>query len=180
MTPLRVRYARIESVVLELLAKYQSAKAPIDIVQIARGEGASIHFDSFDDKSVSGFLVREGDSADIVVNNGQSRERQRFTIAHELGHFKLHERAPVHVDTTFSVFLRSDKSSEGKYVAEIEANTFAASILMPSAMLRAEIDPASLDIEDEAVVAVLAKKYGVSRQAMTYRLQNLFAQSRET
>ena len=47
----------------------------------------------------------------IGVNKDQAQVRQRFTIAHELGHLKLHEHKQVHVDREFRVRFRSGATS---------------------------------------------------------------------
>jgi Zn-dependent peptidase ImmA (M78 family) len=59
-------------------------------------------------------------------------------------------------------------------VEEIEANFFAASILMPREFLTRDHAVRHLDIEDENAVKGFAKTYGVSTQAMNLRLLNLF------
>ena len=100
-------------------------------------------------------------------------ERQRFTIAHELGHALLHEGDELHVDHGFSVNFRSPRSSEGTSVEEVEANTFAATLLIPFTMLRRELQGGRIDIENDVQVARLARRYIVSSTAMNFRLMNL-------
>ncbi|USK87293.1 ImmA/IrrE family metallo-endopeptidase [Peribacillus asahii] len=48
----------------------------------------------------------------ISVNKNHSRQRQRFTIAHELGHFLLHKGTAIHVDRNFRVNFRNGASSQ--------------------------------------------------------------------
>jgi Zn-dependent peptidase ImmA (M78 family) len=96
--------------------------------------------------------------------------RQRFTIAHEIGHLLLHEHDQVHVDRGFRVRLRSDISSQGTDRDEMEANRFAAELLMPLKMLQADVQSLEFDLTDDDALWALAKRYGVSTQAMTYRL----------
>ena len=78
------------------------------------------------------------------------------------------------VDRRFQVKLRNRASSEGTDQEEQEANLFAAELLMPASFLEEdleELDP--VDLEDEAVIAMLAKRYKVSTRAMTFRLAYL-------
>ena len=167
----RPRYARINKLVDELLIGV--SRTPILVDQIARKLGASIFYRDFDE-DVSGLLIRQGESAVIGVAKQQSKERQRFTIAHELGHLLLHEAEEIHIDKQFRVYLRSKVSSTAADVREIEANTFAASLLMPKDFLSRDVSKLELDFEDPDNVLMLAEKYGVSTQAMTFRLMNLF------
>jgi Zn-dependent peptidase ImmA (M78 family) len=78
------------------------------------------------------------------------------------------------VDRQFQVRLRNKASSEGTDLEEQEANLFAAELLIPSSFLEDDLDRVEfVDLEDEAVVSRLAKRYKVSTQAMTFRLHYL-------
>lgn len=132
-------------------------------------------------EDISGVLLRDGDKAQIgyAANNGE--KRQRFTIAHELGHYSLnHQRKGVFVDTPekyFALFRRND-SSAGEDFQEREANAFAAALLMPIGLVREGIsyflssDDAPRS-EDFMLVPKLSKRFFVSDLAMSYRLTNL-------
>jgi Zn-dependent peptidase ImmA (M78 family) len=72
------------------------------------------------------------------------------------------------------VKLRGEASSKGVDTEEIESNLFAAELLMPARFLQKDLEKiASLDLNDEDVVTKLANNYGVSTQAMMFRLANL-------
>lgn len=174
MAPLRPRYRRIERIVNELLATHTVSAAPVPIEPIVRSRGIKLYKGNL--KDVSGMIVRQGDVVTIGVNETQHPTRQRFTIAHEFGHFLLHEGMPVRYDHNFRVNLRSDKSSQGVDVEEIEANFFAASILMPRQFLEKDYEGHVVDIDDPGMASAkdLAKQYKVSPQAMSNRLINLF------
>ena len=62
--------------------------------------------------------------------------RQRFTIAHEIGHFLLHTDEDVHIDEKRPIGRRDDLSSQAVDACEIEANQFAAELLMPESLVR--------------------------------------------
>jgi Zn-dependent peptidase ImmA (M78 family) len=177
MKPHRTRYAKIETLVRELLAKYRVRSAPVPIHQIAEGEGASIVVKSFNNE-VSGLLLRTGNTAIIAVEKRQAPTRQTFTVAHELGHLLLHPGQELRVDKRFRLNLRSPESSTAEDVEEIEANAFAAALLMPEMYLRTDLADFVLDIDDAEQVQELAKRYGVSAQAMTLRLVNLVSLGR--
>lgn len=116
----------------------------------------------------------EGGGAIIGVNSLHSANRQRFTIAHELGHLVLHGDE-LHIDEGFPFAFRDEISSLAVDPAEIEANQFAAELLVPEAWLAAEIRGQHLDIESDDVIEALAKKFGVSVLSMTHRLSSLGA-----
>jgi Zn-dependent peptidase ImmA (M78 family) len=125
---------------------------------------------------MSASLVRDRESGKTIIGANRSHHphRQRFTIAHELGHFLLHEGQTVYLDEKLTVNLRSPESSKGEDVDEREANLFAAELLMPAAFLNRDLRGKTVDvIGDDAFLERLAKKYNVSVQALTFRLANL-------
>ena len=165
-----------------LLVNHGVTSAPVPIEDLARALGAEVHKTPVEE-SLSGFLYRENATGRALIgaNSNHHRYRQRFTIGHELGHFLLHADTEVHVDRAdggFQIKLRSDQSSTGTDVEEIEANVFAAELLMPASFLYKDLAQyGTLDFMDEEtlndVLTVLAEKYEVSKQALTYRLVNL-------
>ena len=144
---------------------------------VAQALNAEIRREPFAD-DLSGVLMRQDHRAVIGVNQAHLPERQRFTIAHELGHLELHKGTPVHFDrAVVHVNLRNAISSQAVDREEIEANRFAAELLMPEAFLRRDVDELRAngiaDVMDETLIAELARRYRVSLQAMTFRLSNL-------
>jgi len=125
-----------------------------------------------DHGDVSGLLLRKRGLTVCVINADQHPKRRRFTIAHELGHFLLHPPQESYVDARFTVDARGETASEGTVHQEIEANAFAAELLMPECMVRAAV-AGPIDVFNDDRVQELAKEFKVSSQAMTYRLINL-------
>jgi Zn-dependent peptidase ImmA (M78 family) len=128
----------------------------------------------------SGFIVRDEENLRKIVigaNKSHHPHRQRFTIAHELGHFLLHKGETVHVDEgrgALAINLRDSESSKGEDNEEKEANLFAAELLMPAKFLKKDLEGKSFDLlADTTLLDGLAKKYQVSTQALTFRLANL-------
>lgn len=144
---------------------------PVDPVGIARSLGAVVvHQDM--DPDVSGMLLRDGDERVIGVNSRHARVRQRFTVAHELGHLELHRGRAVILDAPLRVDMRDRRSSLATDREEIEANTFAAALLMPRDMVVREAAVRS-HLDQDKVIDELASLLAVSRAAMGYRLINL-------
>lgn len=152
-------------------------KLPIDVEKLATSSlGIPVERQIYDD-DVSGMLVMKEGKAIISINKGHHKNRQRFSIAHELGHYFLHRNASdVFIDKSM-VFLRDKSSSDGSQMQEIEANNFAAELLMPEEKLKEKIrkTPIHLDNEIDAVAKLnkLAKQFKVSTQALTIRLTRL-------
>jgi Zn-dependent peptidase ImmA (M78 family) len=121
---------------------------------------------------IFGAIVRRGGSVTIAVNPDQHPNRQRFTIAHELGHFFCHPSETMeHVDGDFRVAWRNTASSAGVDWKEIEANRFAAALLMPEKMLQEDVNQVA--VLDRDTLQHLAASYKVSRIAMQFRLIHL-------
>lgn len=102
---------------------------------------------------IDAITKREGGEIYILYNKSRHVHRQRFSFAHELGHLHL-----GHVHGGSSI----DMNSGG--LDEIEANQFAAQLLMPPSFLRNDIKAGLKD------VATLAKKYDVSEEAMWWQV----------
>lgn len=165
---------RIRNRVDDLLIKYGQVEAPIDVAIIASGEGAKVVPQRLG-ADVSGVLLRDENQTLIGVNSAHSPRRQRFTIAHEIAHLLLHPGRPYTVDSTVRLNWRDDLSSLASDNEEIAANAFAAELLMPERFVRraiADIGAGRISNEDR-VVAVLAGRFEVSSEAMSYRLINL-------
>src|SRR5689334_698552 len=99
-----------------VLSQCKVSSVPVDIETLA-SKWAHIVKQRLD-SDLSGMLVPVPDSTDarkwaIVVNKSHSAVRQRFTIAHELGHLLLHGYTSAHADRGFKIRLRDSKSSEG-------------------------------------------------------------------
>ena len=118
-------------------------------------------------------LIRSDDKTVIGVNSLHHTNRQRFTIAHECGHLLLHKGKDVHIDRSFRINRRDEVSSQAIDHKEIEANRFAAELLMPYDMIMSDLVEYDIDIEDEEELRGLADKYQVSVQALTHRITNL-------
>lgn len=168
-----IRRSKIQTIVEGLLADNGITEAPVPLARIAKARGAQISVGSLEG-DLSGFLYRDKERTVIGVNTHQSPARQNFTIAHELGHFLLHDQEQLHVDHEFRVRLRNDVSSQGTNEAEREANFFAASLLMPKKFLEKDLEGEEyVDLFDDEFLHDLASKYGVSTQALVNRLKNL-------
>jgi Zn-dependent peptidase ImmA (M78 family) len=169
--PRIARLSRIDEHVNNLLRSNRVTKPPVRVDAIARNLGALIKYEPFDD-GISGVFYRDNRNVVIGVNSLHHPNRQRFTIAHEIGHLVLHG-LDVHVDKGYRMILRDSKSSQAVDPMEIDANRFAAALLMPADLVRHDVRKYIHDVEDDAELKQLAKRFQVSTQAMAFRLANL-------
>jgi Zn-dependent peptidase ImmA (M78 family) len=165
--------------VTAILEKCGIKSAPIAVDKVAKALGAQVRYSPLDEE-LSGMIYIHDGTPIIGVNARHSPNRQRFTIAHEIGHLQLHRdliAGKVHVDKQFPIEFaglnRDTKSASGTESVEIEANQFAAQLLMPTEFLTKALASKPFDIDDESPLNELAKKFRVSRQALEFRIRNL-------
>jgi Zn-dependent peptidase ImmA (M78 family)/DNA-binding XRE family transcriptional regulator len=150
----------------ELLEKAQVQAPPIDVLDLCIRCGVLVLKRSFPE-ALSGLVFAHEGGAVIGINTSQVETRQRFSMAHELGHFLLghHERSSDY-EYRFHIDVSEGNPPDFDWRAERAANDFAADLLMPRRLIAAEFqqtqDPAKL-----------ATRFHVSEIAMGYRLVNL-------
>ena len=159
----------IEDRANELLRKLAIHSAPIDPKKLAEKLGVIVQKVDLD-SDVSGLFVTKDNVSYIMYNKGENKFRQRFTIAHELGHYMLHKEISLFIDKTQRVLYRDSASTTGEKLKEREANAFAAALLMPKILVEEAVSevPYGKDTVD-----YLADKFQVSPLAMSFRLSNL-------
>lgn len=136
---------------------------PVDPVRIAAALGIRVVKATLD-PDMSGALVKElGKDAVIVLNAMDSPNRQRFTCAHEIGHFVKRSDKP---DEYEYVDRRTSLSSTGRDPEEVYANRFAAALLMPAKEVARLYGEGLSDVQ-------LQLRFDVSLEAMRLRLTNL-------
>lgn len=162
---------RIESITESILNELNITSAKKIVVEkICKSHGVDVKSEELD-MDVSGLFVIKEKEAYIRYNKNEAPHRQRFTMAHELGHFILHKDTPLFISKKDNVMYRNLDSSTGEIKREREANSFAASLLMPRKFVLDEISKIPKKTKDP--VSYLADKFRVSEQAMTFRLANL-------
>jgi Zn-dependent peptidase ImmA (M78 family) len=158
----------------ELLEELEIRSAPIPVEQIAETLGAKVSFEPFSG-NVSGMLHQDGGRITIGVNSNQTPRRQRFTIAHEIGHLRMHKETMI-IDKVVRIDYRDETSSQAVDNKEIQANSFAAELLMPRSLLVEEVNKwaaSHSSVDYEQLADDLSEVFLVSQTAMNYRLTNL-------
>jgi hypothetical protein len=121
----------------EMIVRNENLALPIDLLALAKSRGILVEAKPSVAKGVSGMLLRVGDDFAIgYATHIKSIGFQRFSIAHELGHYFL-----GHADTIFSGGKLVHESQAGfgsREQIELEADHFAAGLLMPSELFKRE------------------------------------------
>jgi Zn-dependent peptidase ImmA (M78 family) len=145
---------------------------PVNLEVIADSLNIKVVHDKLED-DISGFIKIVKNTAVCVINSSQHKHRQRFTLGHEIGHFVLHryDKSPMFVDKGYH--YRNADSSRGEIRKEIEANQFAAELLMPRKLIKMEFDRIGENFDSDIHIYELSKAFQVSEQALSFRLQNI-------
>lgn len=124
------RIEEIEAIAQDLLREVgygeNEEKFQVDLTIIAEKYGLKIYATDFKKEKISGAYIK--DSKEIYVAKNESYFRKLFTIAHEMGHFFLHNNYTGEI-----VYRKQDMTTvePDQKTVEQEANWFAASLLMP-------------------------------------------------
>jgi Zn-dependent peptidase ImmA (M78 family) len=205
----------------DLMASYPIWFAEVEQLTLARAihflaerTGQTPDLELENDGPLSGFFYafqfRQSFGGCILVEKGDRFVRRRFSVAHELGHYKLHFE-PLLVDLLKTqseegllmtdAMIYADKAettigtppADGEILPvrinvitqqpsvlmsdekEIEANQFAANLLMPDDVLRERVNALCLPVGQPRgyLAARLASEFLVSKEAMAYRLAAL-------
>lgn len=139
---------------------------PVRLGALAQDLGVQVTLSSLP-TGISGMIRKSETGYEIKINRHESRERQRFTLAHEIAHFLLHRTLIDKSEDGIqdNVLYRSGEPQ----AIEFEANRLAADIIMPPAKIEAELARIDSDIS-ELVIEDLARTFGVSKAAMEIRV----------
>lgn len=158
----------LEEMTSEILLNNDMYKIPVNVIKIANANDIKVYEGNLD-KKISGAIIYSAseDRFDILVNRDDAKVRQRFTIAHELGHYFLHrellKKDELHIDTI--LYRAEDKKDGEAKKREKEVDYFAGALLMNRTLLE--------NIRNEHTIEELAEIFNVSVSAMTVRLDIL-------
>jgi Zn-dependent peptidase ImmA (M78 family)/DNA-binding XRE family transcriptional regulator len=167
-----------EKTAADLRSYLNIGNAPaLDLLKILEQKGMKIILRSLPDSKVWGFSITNKEFGHAIFVNSQStRERQLFTLAHELGHTVMDRD---HTATVLTEKKSKDgDSKEQEVLAEVRANAFAAAFLVPeheakAALLKLGVSEGAQQELSIATIDYLRKQFGVSYEAMLWRLVNL-------
>lgn len=132
--------------------------------------GVSVTYEEMEEYSeISGYIERRHSGWVIGINKYEVAGRQRFTLAHELGHLMFHRNyilKNLDNDNKFKESIQLYRNEDNTKAIEMEANAFAAELLMPSSRFR------EVWHKSDSLTAV-SNIFGVSRYAAQFRAKKL-------
>ncbi|MFJ6025315.1 ImmA/IrrE family metallo-endopeptidase [Brevundimonas sp. NPDC092305] len=140
---------------------------PVPVFEIVTGLGLGPDFEYLPDNISGAIKMRADGNYRIVVNANHHPNRQRFTAAHELGHYIYHRDLlgqGVGDTRAYRAEGTGMPNPAIRPMHERQANSFAANLLMPMNSIYGEIGRGITDTK------MLADRFGVSEMAMKIRL----------
>ncbi|MBS4800615.1 MAG: ImmA/IrrE family metallo-endopeptidase [Stenotrophomonas maltophilia] len=128
--------------------------------------GVFVFKDSFKQKTISGFCLRDHEFPLIYINNSTTKTRQIFSLLHELAHILFDVSGISKFDTSY---IRELPVREQEL--EVFCNAVAAEVLIPFdefSRVTAGV-PSNVDALDDAYFSGVARHFGVSREAILRR-----------
>ena len=139
---------------------------PVKLGGIAKELGIVVKQSPTIPRNISGKITKLPTGYEIKINKYESRERQRFTLAHELAHFLLHRSVIDRLgEIADNVLYRSGASQ----IVEYEANSLAAQIIMPDCIISQKLGILGANFTD-ADICGLAKQFRVPKSVMEIRM----------
>jgi len=157
----------------EVINNYRRS-APVDVAGLIRALGIKLKVARVAE-NVSGMIELDEDGKYLItINEDDSTTRQRFSMAHELGHYIYHRNKIGKGIADDRMYRSTDigryyNNSIGK-AEETQANQFAANLLMPMDLIDSLKEKISPDTPDREIAKELAHRLEVSEQAMCIRL----------
>lgn len=178
-----MNFDEIEQDAYSLIAEYSNyiqpiTKPPIPVDKIADFYlELNIRYEALDTDTSGSIDFNKGL---IKINQNEPLKRQRFSMGHEIGHYRLHRSEfdfqtpllPIFIEEATIICRKNDTSRR-----EMEANVFSAALIMPirfvESVFQDEIRKFTKKVSEQLIVGILAGKFDVSKDAMSYRLKNL-------
>jgi len=149
----RIKFVRDSA--RQLLKQAKITTYPIKVKDVLKIV-PNLHIDSAElEDEISGMQATVGENIYIRYNESHPKIRKRFTVSHELGHAFLGH----------TLGCRQGSNLKSKNPFEIEANQFAAELLMPFSMLKEAV-------KKSKTVSSLAYDFWVSKEAMSWRIKD--------
>ena len=142
-----------------------TSKKPVPLGAIAQELGIDVKLSALE-RGRSGLIECVNGKYTIKINRHETRERQRYTLAHEIAHFLLHrDIIDASGEIIDNVLYRSGQPEQIEY----EANRLAADLIMPDNFIRSDLSTVGFPVTDE-VIERMAREWQVSKAAMEIRL----------
>jgi Zn-dependent peptidase ImmA (M78 family) len=169
----------------ELLRSFDLHRFPVDLDSVVEKLGIDVKKSISFEKSHCGEISISGETASIWINDLTPPNRQRFTLAHEIGHYINDIEPLLASNETEKSFIDDEKTlwrGGQKKPEEYRANKFAAALLMPRDLVVQEskdlIEVMKKETKRKKVskkdfISRMAEMFNVSEQSMQIRLEVL-------
>jgi Zn-dependent peptidase ImmA (M78 family) len=148
-------YDQIEEITNEIRNYWKLGRAPIqDFIDVLESHGIRVFIVDCDEKMFDGLSTLVNDQPIIVISSKWPGDRQRFTLAHEFGHFILKNK--------LSKDLNEEKA----------CHRFAGSFLLPKETIVQEIGKVRTSIEWRELF-LLKEEFKLSMYSICYRLKDV-------
>ena len=143
--------------------QFHAGNEPVNPVEVAEQVGLAVAWAPLG-QGVDGVCAADGDRGAVVINSTHWGSRQRFTLAHEVGHWVLGDvSAGARADR--DVFAQTDDAVERR------ANAFAAALLVPNRVVE------GLAHADSAEAVRVAYRFGVSCKTLGWRVKSVIGET---
>lgn len=161
-------FTKAKTVADEVLKENYIDKPPVPVIELAKNYGYEVVEVKLP-SNIAGFVNVQ--DRIIYVNNSDSETRKAFTVAHELGHIKLHS-SELEKNPDIGILYRRPLGKKDDDEKEQEANCFAASLLVPQSMYKTVYEQYKKILTKENKIKLLSRLFGVSSEVMKYRLHD--------
>ena len=162
-----IDFNRAKDIADEVLKENYITKPPVPVFELAKNYGYEV-IEVEMPTNIAGLV--DINKNIMFVNKSDTDTRKAFTVAHELGHIKLH-LSELEKNPELGILYRRPLGEKNSDTKEQEANFFAASLLVPNTMYE-EILKQYKDVLPENKIELLSKLFGVSQEVMGYRLHH--------
>jgi Zn-dependent peptidase ImmA (M78 family) len=154
----QVRSQFVRQMAKKILTESKVKVPPVDLIQILSAHG--IGYEEIEDfpDTVDALIVEDGSKVYAAVNARQHLHRQRFSLAHELGHYFMHRNGMPEDAITIDNPPSDELDIPTKSPAETEADLFAGELLVPLEMLKLHVGKG---------IPELSKLFQVSEQVIS-------------
>ncbi len=160
------RAHEIHGVAEGLLRHTVGIMPPVDVSGLIAEKCAILLRSTSLEDGCEGWLDTRKRPAEIVVNTARPFHRRRFTLAHELGHFQLHDFGHVLYRDSADTVYGAHGGTGGGNREELEASEFAAALLMPRSQVAKDLEALPVDGH---CWENLSRKYQVAKSAVRQR-----------
>ena len=158
-------------ITLEAQAKWgDDSEALLCWRQAIESRGVFVFKNAFKQKEISGFCLRDDQFPLVYLNNSTTKTRQIFSLLHELAHLLFNVNGLSKFDHSYIGRLPQHEKR-----IEVFCNAVASEVLIPGADFDKQVAGLPHDLSDasDQVFSKLARRYGVSREAVLRRFLDL-------